>query len=158
MGLYINEDKTKYKHIKRANQRNMFLHINNFSFDKVCNFVYLGSLLNDSKLRQSEISERICKGNRAYYANAKLLRSKFLKRNTKMKIYLNLIRPVVISAFQTWILNEDKNGPRICEGQFLRKIFGPLQLGCNAEFDCSVHAADIVLLKSSKDEMVRPRT
>jgi len=71
VGLYINEDKTKYKHIKRANQINILLHINNFSFEKVCNFVYLGSLLNVSKFRQPEISERICKGNIAYYANAK---------------------------------------------------------------------------------------
>jgi hypothetical protein len=74
VGLYINEDKTKYKHIKRANQRNIPLHIINFSFEKVCDCIHLVSLLNDSKLRQSEISERICKGNRPYYANAKLLR------------------------------------------------------------------------------------
>jgi len=74
VGLYINEDKIKYKHIIRANQRNILLHINSFSFEQVCNFIYLGSLLNDSKLRQPEISERICKGNRAYYANAKVLR------------------------------------------------------------------------------------
>jgi len=129
VGLYINEDKTKYKYIKRANQRNILLYINNFSFEKVCNFVYLGSLLNDRKFRQPEISERICKGNTAYYANAKLLRLKFLKRNIKMKIYLNLIRPVVTIAFQTWILNEDKNGLRICERQFSRKLFGPLRTG-----------------------------
>ena len=82
-----------------------------------------------TNLRQPEISERICKGNRAYYANAKLLRSKFLNRNIRMKIYLNLIRPVVISASQTWTLNEDKNGLRICERQYLRKIFGPLRSG-----------------------------
>jgi hypothetical protein len=126
VGLYINEDKTEYKPIKRANQINILLHINNFSFEKVCNFIYLGSLLNDSKLRQPDISERICKGNRAYYANAKFLGSKFLKINIKMKFYLNLIRPVVISASQTWTLNEDKNGLRICERQFLRNIFGPL--------------------------------
>jgi len=129
VGLYINEDKTKYKHIKRANRRNILLQINNFFFEKVFNFIHLGSLLNDGKLRQPEISERICKGNRAYYAYAKHLRSKFLKRNIKMKIYLNLIRPVVISASQTWTLNEDKNGLRICERQFLWKIFGPLWTG-----------------------------
>ena len=55
VGFYMNEDKTKYKHIKRANQRNILLHINNFSFEKVCNFIYLGSLLTDSKLRQPEM-------------------------------------------------------------------------------------------------------
>jgi hypothetical protein len=30
-----------------------------------------------------EIAERIAKGNKAYYANAKPIKSKFLKKNTK---------------------------------------------------------------------------
>ena len=34
-----------------------------------------------------EIAERIAKGNKAYYANAKLIKSKCLKKNTKMKIH-----------------------------------------------------------------------
>jgi hypothetical protein len=32
-----------------------------------------------------EISERTEKGNKAYYANAKLIKSKFLKKNKKIK-------------------------------------------------------------------------
>ena len=31
-----------------------------------------------------EIAERIVKGNKAYCANAKLIKSKFLKKNAKM--------------------------------------------------------------------------
>jgi len=42
-----------------------------------------------------EIAERIAKGNKAYYANAKLIKSKFLKKNTKMKIYKTMIRSVI---------------------------------------------------------------
>jgi hypothetical protein len=52
------------------------------------------------------IFERIRKGNRAYYANAELLKSKLLKRSTKMRIYLTLIRPGVTYASKTWILTE----------------------------------------------------
>ena len=51
-----------------------------------------------------EIAERIVKGNKAYCANAKLIKSKFLKRNTKMKIYRTIIRPVVTYSSKTWIL------------------------------------------------------
>jgi hypothetical protein len=72
----------------------------------------------------------------------KLSRSKLLKRNINMKMYLNLIRPAVTSASQTWTSRADKNGLRIYERQILRKIFGSLGTGkntrkirCNAELD-----------------------
>jgi hypothetical protein len=42
-----------------------------------------------------EIVERIAKGNKAYYANSKLIKQKLLKKNTKMKIHKAMIRPVV---------------------------------------------------------------
>jgi len=49
-------------------------------------FNCLGSILNADNKMIIEIVERILKGNKGYYANAKLIKSKFLKRNTKMKI------------------------------------------------------------------------
>jgi hypothetical protein len=39
-----------------------------------------------------------------FYANAKLVKSKFLNRNTKMKIYKSIIRPVVTDSSETWTL------------------------------------------------------
>ena len=67
----------------------------NFAFENVDNFNYLGSILNADNKMNIEIVERIVKGNKAYYANEKLTKSKFLKRNTNMKIYKTIIRPVV---------------------------------------------------------------
>ena len=55
----------------------------------------MSSILNAGNKINIEIAERIVKGNKAYYASAKLIKSKFLKRNTKMKIYKTIIRPVV---------------------------------------------------------------
>ena len=75
-----------------------------------------------------KIAERIVKGNKAYYANAKLIKSKFLKRNTKMKIY-KTIRPVVTYSSETWTLTaKDENNLRIFERQILRKIFNPINI------------------------------
>jgi len=51
------------------------------------NFNYLGSILNADNKMNTEIAERITKGNKANYVNAKLITSKFLKKNAKMKIY-----------------------------------------------------------------------
>jgi len=53
--------------------------------------------LNTNNKMDTEIVERKAKGNKAYYANSKLIKSKLLKKNTKMKIYKTMIRPVVMN-------------------------------------------------------------
>jgi hypothetical protein len=55
------------------------LKIDNFAFENVENFDYLGSISNADNKINIEIAERIVKGNKAYCANAKLIKSKFLK-------------------------------------------------------------------------------
>jgi len=65
------------------------------------NFNYLGSILHADNTMNIEIAGRIAKGNKAHYANAKLIKSKFLKKNTKMKIYKTTIRPVVTYSSET---------------------------------------------------------
>jgi ubiquitin-protein ligase len=44
---------------------------------------YLGSILNADNKMNIEIAERLAKGNKAYYANAKLIKLKFLKKKSK---------------------------------------------------------------------------
>jgi hypothetical protein len=69
--------------------------MDNFAFENIENFNYLGSILNASNKMNIETAERIVKGNKACYANANIIKSKFLKRYTKMKIYKMIIRPFV---------------------------------------------------------------
>ena len=99
------------------------LKIDNFAFENVENFNYLGSILNAHNKMNIEIAERTVKGSKVYYVNATLIKSKFLKKNTKMKIYKTIIRPVVTYSSQTWTLTtKDKNNLRIFERQLLRKL------------------------------------
>jgi hypothetical protein len=98
-----------------------------------------------------EIAERIAKGNKAYCANAKLIKSKFLKRNTKMKIYKTVVRPVVTYSSETWTLTaKDENNLRIFIRQILRKIFGPVNIDniwrirFNMEIDKLIKGANTV--------------
>jgi hypothetical protein len=72
-----------------------YLKIDNFAFENVENFNYLGTILNADNKMNIEIAERIVKGKKAYCANANVIKSKFLKRSTKMKIYKTILRPVV---------------------------------------------------------------
>jgi hypothetical protein len=89
----------------------------------------LGSILNENNKINIEIAERIAKGNKAYYANAKLIKSKFLKKSTKMKIYKTMIRPVVTYSSETWTLTaKGENNVGIFERQIVRKIFGPINI------------------------------
>jgi len=82
--------------IKRTGTKDITtLKIDNFAFENVEDFNYLGYILNADNKMNIRIAERIAKDNKLYYANAKLIKSKFLKRNTKMKIYKTIIRPVV---------------------------------------------------------------
>jgi hypothetical protein len=43
----------------------------------------------------TEIAEIIARGNKAYHANSKLIKSKLLKKKTKKKIYKTMIRPII---------------------------------------------------------------
>jgi hypothetical protein len=123
VGLSINEDKTKYLQIKRMGTKDItHLNINNFAFENVKNFNYLGSILSADNKMNIEIAEKRAKGNKAYYTNAKLIKSQFVKKNTKMKIYK-------MYSSETWtVTTKDKDNLRIFERQILRKIFGPVNI------------------------------
>jgi hypothetical protein len=55
---------------------------------------------------RKEIKEIIILGNKAYYANQSLFKSKLLSKKTKIKIYWTLVRPVITYACETWVLKE----------------------------------------------------
>jgi hypothetical protein len=54
------------------------LKIDYFTFENVENFNFLISILNADNKMNTDIAERIIKGNKPYFANAKLIKSKFL--------------------------------------------------------------------------------
>jgi hypothetical protein len=75
-------------------------HLKIDNFENVENFNYLGSILNTDNKMNIEKAESIEKGKKAYYVNAKLVKSKFLKKNTRMKIY-KTVRLVVAYSSET---------------------------------------------------------
>jgi hypothetical protein len=96
----------------------------------------LGSILNADNKINIEIAEIIAKGNKAYYANAKVIKLKFLKKNAEIKKYKTMIRPVVTYSSQTWTLPaKDENNLSIFETQILKKIFGPVNIAIHGEYE-----------------------
>ena len=126
-GLEINQNKTKYMHITTTEERrnNNDLVIGTYTFENVVNFEYLGTLITQNNKISEDIKRRIIIGNRAYFANLKLIKSKLLTRKTKLKIYKTLIRPVVVYGAETWNLtNSDCNKLRVFERKLIRRIYG----------------------------------
>ena len=64
--------------------------------------------------------------NACYYSVQTLLSSSLLSKNLKIKIYRNVILPLVLYGCETWslILREERR-LRMFENMALRKIFGP---------------------------------
>ena len=75
---------------------------------------------------EEEIKGRIALGNKAFYANQDLFKSKLLTKNSKLRMYKTLVRPVATYACETWVVKENvKTKLRAFERKVLRKIYGP---------------------------------
>ena len=60
----------------------------------------------------------------------KLLSSGLLSKNLKIKIYRNIILPVVLYGCETWSLTlREEHRLRVFENRVLRRIFGPKRTG-----------------------------
>jgi hypothetical protein len=73
------------------------------------------------------IKERIHTGNKAYYGNLQMLKSKITSRTSKLQIHKTLIRPVVTYGAETWTLTlAEENALRRFERKVLRRVYGPV--------------------------------
>jgi hypothetical protein len=67
------------------------LRIKNKEFEGVSDFKYLGNITENKNLDGKCTKERIEAGNKAYYANLQMLKSKNISRRSKLQIYKTLI-------------------------------------------------------------------
>jgi len=73
-----------------------------------------------------EIKSRLRSGNACYHSVQKLLSSRLLSKNLKIKIYRSIIFPVVLYGCETWSLTlREERKLRVFENMVLRRIFGP---------------------------------
>jgi hypothetical protein len=89
-------------------------------------FKYLGTTLTNKNSIQEEIKSRLKLRNVCYYSVQNLLSSSLLSKELKIKIYRNIILPVVLYGCETWSLTlRDKRRLRVFENRVLRGVFGP---------------------------------
>lgn len=160
MGLIVNMQKTVYMKVSASEDRRTVqdLHIESAVFKGVTQFTYLGELINNEAKTSTAIKERLQKGNRAYFANVKLLKSKLITRKTKMKIYKTLIRPVITYGCENWTLTaQDQEKIRRFERKIIRRIYGAIRINeaewrirNNREIDDILNGEDIVKFMKSQ--------
>jgi hypothetical protein len=101
--------------------------INNYVFEIMDEFKYLGSTVNNSNNVSNEIRFRIMVGNKCYFSLINLLKSKNISRVAKCKLYRTVIWPVLTYGAETWAINKsDERKLMTLERKMLRKTFGPV--------------------------------
>jgi sorting nexin-29 len=104
VGLEINVEKTEYLLLSRHKnaRQNRDMKIANKSFENVSQFRYLRTTVTTQNLIQEEIKWRLNSANACYHSVQNHLSSRLLSKYLKIRIYRNIILPVVLYACETW--------------------------------------------------------
>ena len=99
-------DETKYMVMSRDQNAGRIhsVRIENSNFERVEEFKYLETTLTHQNSIAEEIKSRLRSGNACYHSAQNLLFSRLLSKNLKIKIYRNIILPVVLYGCETWSL------------------------------------------------------
>ena len=99
--------------------------VDSSSSERVEEFKYFGTTLTNQNYIQKEIKSRLKLGNACYHSVQNLSSSSFLSKNLKIKIYRNMILPVVLYGCETWSLTlREEHRLRVFEKRMLRKYLG----------------------------------
>jgi len=106
IGLEVNADKTKYVVMYRDQntEQSHSMKTDNSSFERVEEFIYLGTTLTNQNSLQEEIKRRMKSGNACYHSVQNLFYSSLVSKILKIKIYRTIILPFVLYGCETWSL------------------------------------------------------
>ncbi|VVC42633.1 Hypothetical protein CINCED_3A010975, partial [Cinara cedri] len=88
--------------VSRQYHRSDFLKVNEYTFERVRNFKYLGADINEDANSHEEVKKRLIAANRCYFGLLSLFKSKLLSRKSKVTLYKVLVRPIALYASSTW--------------------------------------------------------
>jgi hypothetical protein len=128
VGLEVNAEKTKYMLLPRHQNagQNCDIKIANRYSENVAQFKCWETTVTNQNLIQEEIKRRLNSGNACHHSVQKLLSSRLLSENVKIKVQKTIILRVILYGCETWSLTlMEKYNQRVFENRVLRRIFGP---------------------------------
>lgn len=92
-------------------------------------YYYINITITQDNELKTEASSRIQLTNKGYHELEKIIKSRILSKNLKIKMYMILLRPIVLHGFEAWALKKTEE-PRI--GSFEMKVLRNI---CRPVFD-----------------------
>ena len=129
MGLAVNEGKTKYMlstslcrlYVRRIDSQ---ITVDNYTFETVNKFIYLGSAVTTKNYVSLGIKRRIIFVNRYYYGVNGQLSNRDISRTAKIILHKTLILPVLFYGAEAWtLLSTHIAALRVFESKVLSKFF-----------------------------------
>jgi hypothetical protein len=85
----------------------------------------------NQNLIHEEIKRRLNSGNACYHSVQKLLSSRLLSKNIKIRIYKTIILPVVLYGCETWSLTlREEHRLRVFENRVLSEYLDRREMKC----------------------------
>jgi hypothetical protein len=128
VGLRINEEKTEYMVVSWRNGnlvQEEFIEMAEYKFRRVDQFKYLESIITQDNDIKTEISMRLQSANKCFFGFRKIFRSRAISKKLKVRMYLTLLRPIVLYGAETWPLRKtEERRMAVFEKKILRKMYG----------------------------------
>ena len=106
------------------NARSHDMKIDSSSFDRVEQFIYLGTNLTNQNSMQEDIKSRMELGNVCYHSVQNLLSCSLLSKNIKIMIYRTIILRVILYGCDTLSLTlREERRLRVFENRVPRRLF-----------------------------------
>jgi hypothetical protein len=105
---------------------NVDVKLNGQIYERVDNFKNLGALVTSQNETETDIKDKIAASNRCFQAFNKMLGTRYLSKDMKIRTYKTIIRPIILYGSETWAVTGKMASTLMTwETKILRKIYGP---------------------------------
>jgi hypothetical protein len=122
--------------ISRRENHGEYIEVENFKFERVHTFKYLGVTIISKNNNHEEINIRTTAANKCYYGLTSIFKSKQVSIKSKITLYKVISGPVLLYACETWPTTKgDEEKIAIFERRILRRIHGPKRNNITQQYE-----------------------